>query len=142
MMRAPELLAKKNIDLRVGAGATAIDRAAKQVALSDGSTLDYDGLALCTGSRLRQLPLADEDWQGVHGLRSLDDPAIAAAGDCTVRRMEDGSLRRLESVQNALWQGKSAATALLGRERPFNAAPLTPVQRRKSSPPTTTRTAS
>jgi 3-phenylpropionate/trans-cinnamate dioxygenase ferredoxin reductase subunit len=51
------------------------------------------------------------------------DAAIVAAGDCAVRRLDDGSLRRLESVQNALEQGKSAATALLGRERPFNAAP-------------------
>jgi 3-phenylpropionate/trans-cinnamate dioxygenase ferredoxin reductase subunit len=31
---------------------------AKQVTLVDGSTLAYDGLALCTGSRLRPLPLA------------------------------------------------------------------------------------
>ena len=258
-MRPPELLAKKNIDLKVGIGATAIDRAAKRITFSDGSTLAYDGLALCTGSRLRPLPLAGAAWQGVHGLRGLDDakaiaaaleaarkvviigggliglevaavartknkevtvleaadrlmarvvaplisrfyldlhgshgvdvvlgamvselvgndgriaavrtrdgrefaadlvlvaigiipnaelaqaaglqvdggivvdacgrtsdPAIAAAGDCTARRLEDGSLRRLESVQNALEQGKSAATALLGRERPFNAAP-------------------
>ncbi|MCF8176515.1 MAG: pyridine nucleotide-disulfide oxidoreductase, partial [Burkholderiaceae bacterium] len=38
-------------------------------------------------------------------------------------RLDDGSLRRLESVQNALEQGKSAALALLGRERPFSATP-------------------
>jgi len=30
---------------------------------------------------------------------------------------------RLESVQNAIEQGKSAAAALMGRERPFVAAP-------------------
>ncbi len=259
MMRPAEVLAKKNIALRVGAGATAIDRAAKQVTLGDGSTLAYDGLALCTGSRLRPLSLAGADWQGVYGLRSLDDakaiaaaletaqnvvvigggfiglevasvarrkgkqvtvleaadrlmarvvaplisqfyldlhtrhsaevvlgasvtelaghdgriaavrtkdgrefpadlvlvgigiipnaelaqaaglevnggivvdacgrtadPAIVAAGDCTARRLDDGSLRRLESVQNALEQGRSVAAALLGRERPFHAAP-------------------
>ena len=263
MMRPAEVMAKKNIALKVGAGATAIDRAAKQVTLGDGSTLAYDGLALCTGSRLRPLPLAGADSQGVHGLRSLadakaiaaaletaqnvviigggfiglevasvarrkdkrvtvleaadrlmarvvaplishfyldlhtrhgvevvlsaavselvselighdgriaavrtkdgrefpadlvlvgigiipnaelaqaaglevnggividacgrsSDPAIVAAGDCTARRLDDGSLRRLESVQNALEQGRSAAAALLGRERPFHAAP-------------------
>lgn len=262
-MRPAELLAKKNIDLRVGAGVTAIDRAVRQVSLDDGSTLAYDGLALCTGARLRPLPLAGADWQGVFGLRTLDDsqaikaaletaqnvviigggfiglevaavacrkgkhvtvleaaerlmarvvppaisefyrnlhsshgvevvlgasvselvselvgsqgriaavktadgrefradlvlvgigvianaelaqaagldvaggivvdacgrtadPAIVAAGDCTVRRMDDGSLRRLESVQNAMEQARSAAVALLGRERPFTAAP-------------------
>ncbi|MDP2133070.1 MAG: FAD-dependent oxidoreductase [Sulfuritalea sp.] len=258
-MRAPDLLAKKDINLKVGAGATALDRAARQVSFDDGTTLAYDGLALCTGSRLRPLPLVGAYWQGMHGLRSLDDakgiatalataqkvviigggfiglevaavasrkgkavtlleaadrlmarvvpplisqfyldlhrshgvevvlgamveqlvgsdhrvtavktrdgrefaadlvlvgigiipnaelaqaaglevdggivvdacgrtadPAIVAAGDCTARRLPDGSLRRLESVQNALEQAKSAAVALLGRERPFTAAP-------------------
>lgn len=259
MMRAPEMLAKKNITLKVGAGATAIDRSARKITLADGSTLAYDGLALCTGSRLRPLPLAGAEWQGVHGLRSLDDakaiaaaletvqdmvvigggfigleiaaaarkkgkqvtvleaadrlmarvvsplisqfyldlhsehgvdivlgakvtelvgsnghiaavrtadgrefpagllivgigvianvelaqaaglevdggivvdacsrtadPAIVAAGDCTLRRLADGQLLRLESVQNATEQAKSAAFALLGKERPFTAAP-------------------
>ncbi len=51
------------------------------------------------------------------------DPLIVAAGDCTARRLADGSLLRLESVQNAVEQGKSAAAALLGRQRPFSAAP-------------------
>jgi 3-phenylpropionate/trans-cinnamate dioxygenase ferredoxin reductase component len=37
--------------------------------------------------------------------------------------MEDGTLVRLESVQNAIEQAKSAAAALLGKERPFTAAP-------------------
>ena len=259
VMRAPELMAKKNITLKVGAGVTAIDRAAKQLTLADGSKLAYDCLALCTGSRLRPLPLAGADLNGVFGLRSLADSkaiaaaletaqsvvvigggfiglevaaaarkkgkavtvleaadrlmarvvaplisqfyfdlhagngvevvlgamvselvgrdghiaavktrdgrefaadllivgigilpnaelaqaagiecdggivvdacsrscdaAIVAAGDCTARRTEDGGLRRLESVQNAVEQGKSAAFALLGREREFNAAP-------------------
>jgi 3-phenylpropionate/trans-cinnamate dioxygenase ferredoxin reductase subunit len=52
-----------------------------------------------------------------------NDPAVTAAGDCTARRMADGSLLRLESVQNAIEQGKSAAAALVGKTRPFTAAP-------------------
>ena len=266
MMRTTEAMEKKQLALKVpagtqsaGTGVTAIDRGARQVTLADGSTLAYDGLALCTGARLRPLPLAGAGLDGVYGLRSLDDskaikaaletaqnvviigggfiglevaavarrkgkcvtvleaaerlmarvvpphvsrfylemhdsqgvevvlaaavaeltgsagriaavrtgdgrefpadlvlvgigvianvelaqaaglevaggivvdacsrnsdPAIVAAGDCTVRRMEDGSLRRLESVQNAMEQAKSAAVALLGRERPFTATP-------------------
>jgi 3-phenylpropionate/trans-cinnamate dioxygenase ferredoxin reductase subunit len=51
------------------------------------------------------------------------DPSIVAAGDCTARRLADGRLLRLESVQNAVEQAKSASAALLGRERPFRAAP-------------------
>ena len=263
MMRSAEVMGKKNIALKVGADVTAIDRAARQVTLGDGSTQSWEGLALCTGARLRPLPLAGADWNGVFGLRALDDsraikaaletaqnvviigggfiglevaavarrkgkrvtvleaaerlmarvvppaisqfyrdlhgangvevvlgasvsqlvpaaansqrricgvktgdgrefpadlvlvgigvipnaelaqaaglevaggivvdacgrtadPAIVAAGDCTVRRLPDGSLRRLESVQNAMEQAKSAAVALLGRERPFTATP-------------------
>jgi 3-phenylpropionate/trans-cinnamate dioxygenase ferredoxin reductase subunit len=51
------------------------------------------------------------------------DASIVAAGDCTARRLADGRLLRLESVQNAVEQAKSAAAALLGSERPFVAAP-------------------
>jgi 3-phenylpropionate/trans-cinnamate dioxygenase ferredoxin reductase subunit len=51
------------------------------------------------------------------------DPKIVAAGDCTARRLADGTLLRLESVHNAIEQGKSAAATLLGRERPFTATP-------------------
>jgi 3-phenylpropionate/trans-cinnamate dioxygenase ferredoxin reductase subunit len=264
VMRAPEMLARKNIELRTGAKVTAIDRAAKRVTLSDGSALPYSGLVLATGSTPRTLPLPGGSAQGVYALRSRDDasaiaermavcierqlpvvvigggfiglevaatarkkgltvtvleaaprllgrvlapllsdwyaelhrghgvqlvlgaqideiitdhenqatgvrlkdgtlypaglvvvgigvnandelaraaglecergivvdacgrtsdPAIVAAGDCTARRLPDGSLLRLESVQNATEQGKSAAAALLGQERPFTATP-------------------
>jgi 3-phenylpropionate/trans-cinnamate dioxygenase ferredoxin reductase component len=51
------------------------------------------------------------------------DALMVAAGDCTARRLPDGRLLRLESVQNAVEQGKSAAAALMGRERPFHATP-------------------
>ncbi len=51
------------------------------------------------------------------------DPAIVAAGDCTARRLADGTLLRLESVNNASEQGKSAAAALLGIPRPFTGTP-------------------
>ncbi len=51
------------------------------------------------------------------------DPLIVAAGDCCARRRGDGSLLRLESVQNAAEQGMSAAVSMLGRERAFTAAP-------------------
>jgi 3-phenylpropionate/trans-cinnamate dioxygenase ferredoxin reductase subunit len=50
-------------------------------------------------------------------------PGVVAAGDCTATRQPDGSLLRLESVQNAVEQGKAAAAALLGLGRPFEAVP-------------------
>ncbi|WP_374519323.1 NAD(P)/FAD-dependent oxidoreductase [Hydrogenophaga sp.] len=263
VMRAPEMLARKNIELRTGVTVQRIDRAAKCVALADGSTLPYSGLVLATGATPRALPLpganapgvlplrsrADasaiaermgtclekglpivvigggfiglevaatarkkgatvtvleaaprllgrvlapvlSDWyaelhrghgvqlmlgaqvaaieadaSGVTGVKLADgtvlpaglvvvgigvsandqlareaglecdrgivvdgcgrtsDRSIVAAGDCTARRLADGSLLRLESVQNATEQGKSAAAALLGQDRPFTATP-------------------
>ena len=264
VMRAPEVLARKAIELRTNVSVSAINRAAKLVTLSDGSTLPYTGLVLATGATPRSLPLPGGDAQGVFALRSrieasaiaermavciekqlpvivigggfiglevaatarkkglsvtvleaaprllgrvlapvlsdwyadlhrchgaalvLDariaaietdaqntvtgvrmadgqvypaglvvvgigvaandqlaqaaglacergivvdacgrtsDPVIVAAGDCTARRLTDGSLLRLESVQNATEQGKSAAAALLGIDKPFTATP-------------------
>ncbi len=40
-----------------------------------------------------------------------------------VFRRDDGNMLRLESVQNAVEQGKAAAATLLGREKPFHATP-------------------
>ena len=51
------------------------------------------------------------------------DPAIVALGDCAARRLPDGTLRRLESVQNAVEQAKAGAAWLMGREAPFTATP-------------------
>ena len=51
------------------------------------------------------------------------DAQIYAAGDCTARRLPDGTLLRLESVHNATEQAKSVAAAILGQERPFTATP-------------------
>ena len=258
VLRGPELLAKRNIELIAGTRVTAIDRTGRQVQLSDGSALAYRGLALATGGRPRTLPIPGAGLDGVVTLRTIEDsrrigagiaraervavvgggfigleiaaaarkagkpvvvfealdrllarssapfvseffldvhrahdvdirlatavaaidgkrraeavvtadgrahpadlvvvgvglvpnaelaqasglacdrgiivddcsrtadPAVVAAGDCTARRLADGTLLRLESVQNAIEQGKSAAAALLGKPRPFTAAP-------------------
>lgn len=56
--------------------------------------------------------LVDEDAR-------TNDPHIFAAGDCAVRPLVHyGRTGRLESVHNAIEQGKLAAAAILGRERP------------------------
>jgi 3-phenylpropionate/trans-cinnamate dioxygenase ferredoxin reductase component len=51
------------------------------------------------------------------------DPAIFSAGDCTRHVGRDGTLIRLESVQNAIDQAKHAALAMLGRPTPYREVP-------------------
>ena len=53
------------------------------------------------------------------------DPHIVAAGDCTSQPhvFAHGAMIRLESVQNAIDQGKAAAAAILGRSEPNNGPP-------------------
>ena len=53
--------------------ATAIDRAAKRVQLSDGASLPYDRLLIATGARVRTLPLRGVSLAGVHYLRGIAD---------------------------------------------------------------------
>jgi len=62
---------QQRISLRLGVAATQIDRAAKQVALADGSRLAYDKLLIATGCRARRLPAFDH--LPIHYLRGLDD---------------------------------------------------------------------
>ena len=52
------------------------------------------------------------------------DPDICAAGDCTSHPNGIyGHRLRLESVHNAIEQGKTAAAALAGHEKPYNQVP-------------------
>jgi 3-phenylpropionate/trans-cinnamate dioxygenase ferredoxin reductase subunit len=262
-IRGGDWLTRHNIQLMTSTRVKSIDREQRRVRLADGRELDYRGLAICTGARLRTLPLPGAGLGGVYGLKTVDDalalaavfddclagnqpvvvigggfiglevaasvrkrglavtvleglsrlmsrvvapivseatarvhaahgvalhfdvnivaltsangrvagvqladgtvlpagcvvmgvgvaadeelalaaglpcnrgiivdecsrtadPAIVAAGDCTARAMADGSFRRLESVQNAVEQGRAAALALLDRPKPFTAAP-------------------
>lgn len=75
-----------------------------------------DALASAAGLHCERGVVVDE-------FSRTSDPLIVAAGDCCARRRADGTLLRLESVQNAAEQGMSAAVSLLGRQRPFTASP-------------------
>jgi NADPH-dependent 2,4-dienoyl-CoA reductase/sulfur reductase-like enzyme len=65
-----------DVQWRLGAAATKLDRARRRVVLADGDEVAYDRVILATGSRARQWPGAGAELEGVHVLRSLDD-AIA-----------------------------------------------------------------
>lgn len=65
--------ADHDVDLLTGTTATALDVAARTVALDDGRTLPYEKLLLATGSQPRRLPVPGADQDGVLYLRTLDD---------------------------------------------------------------------
>jgi 3-phenylpropionate/trans-cinnamate dioxygenase ferredoxin reductase component len=65
--------AEAKCELILGARATHIDRGNRCVTLNDGRTLSYDKLLLTTGSRVRRIPIAGADLDGVHYLRDIAD---------------------------------------------------------------------
>ena len=72
-LRAPEFWAENGVELRLGQAVTAIDPIAKTVTVG-GEALDYDHLALTTGSTPRRLPAAiGGDLEGVYTVRTLAD---------------------------------------------------------------------
>ena len=127
-----ELHRSHGVQLVLGAQITAIeagaDGAVAGVRLTDGIVLPAGlvvvGIGVTANDELARAAGLDCD-RGivVDACGRTSDPQIVAAGDCTARRLADGSLLRLESVQNATEQGKSAAAALLGQDRAFTATP-------------------
>ena len=72
-LRAPEFYTDQAITLKLGHKVTAINPAARTVAIGN-ETLSYDALALTTGSQPRRLPSAiGGDLKGVYTVRSLAD---------------------------------------------------------------------
>jgi len=60
------------IELRLGVRATALDAAAREVALDDGDRIVFDGALLATGAAPRVLP-GMPDLDGIFLLRTVDD---------------------------------------------------------------------
>lgn len=74
LLRPAQMYANSQIELRLGEQVTGISRDKKQVHLSNGDSIAYDKLALCTGAIPRHLPIG-EDLAGVHYLRDANDVA-------------------------------------------------------------------
>ena len=72
-LRPQKFYEDKNIDLKLGVSATAIDRAAKTVQLDNGEQIAYDKLIISTGSRPRKLNIEGSDLAGIHYLRTIAD---------------------------------------------------------------------
>src|SRR6188472_1815755 len=73
LLRSAHFYENAHVETRLGVRATAIDRAAQRVRLSDGGELNYDKLLLCVGSKPRRLDVPGADLAGVHYLRTMAD---------------------------------------------------------------------
>ena len=123
---------ERGVQLELGADvAEVLSRNGKAtgVRLTDGRLFEADlivaGIGLIPNDKLaREADLRCERGIVVDACSRTADPDIVAAGDCTATAHEPGMpLHRLESVQNAVEQARSAAAALMGFEKPFLHAP-------------------
>lgn len=95
--------------------------------LSDGSVIDADfvivGIGVTPNDRLaRESGLEVGNGIVVDAFGRTSDPAIHAAGDCTLLPWK-GERVRLESVQNAVDQAEAVAAVLAGGNAPYEPKP-------------------
>lgn len=120
-----------------GAGVTAIlgrDGRAVGVALADGRELPADlvlvGIGVLPNRELAlEAGLPAEDGVRVDAFLSTPDPAISAIGDCArfpspfAQGLTPDGTVRIESVQNAIDQGRCLAARLTGKPAAYGALP-------------------
>lgn len=102
----------------------------ESVELSDGSAIPADLVIVGIGVEPRteladQLGLTCDGGIVVDSHARTSNPGVVAAGDCTVQPnpVTGRGMVRLESVQNAIGQAKTAAATLAGRVEPSTAVP-------------------
>ncbi|MGW1025634.1 NAD(P)/FAD-dependent oxidoreductase [Streptomyces sp. NPDC002577] len=69
----PQWYVEHDVDLRLGMAVTAVDPAAREVTLADGSRVGYGKLLLTTGSSPRRLPVPGAELERVLYLRRVED---------------------------------------------------------------------
>jgi 3-phenylpropionate/trans-cinnamate dioxygenase ferredoxin reductase subunit len=120
----------RGVDIRLGTRLAAIDgdTRATGVALASGERIAADLVLVATGAR------ANDDLAAASGLTCEDGvvvdevaraaPGIYAIGDCArFFSQRYGRRIRLECVQNAVDQAKTAAEAIMGRPKPYDPVP-------------------
>jgi 3-phenylpropionate/trans-cinnamate dioxygenase ferredoxin reductase subunit len=118
-------------DVRTGVQIASLDGdgAITHVTLGDGTRIDADfvvaGIGLIANTELAQdAGLAVDNGIVVDEFARTSDPDIYAAGDCSNHPSEFlGRRVRLESVQNAMEQGRNAARNMMGKHEPYNMVP-------------------
>jgi 3-phenylpropionate/trans-cinnamate dioxygenase ferredoxin reductase subunit len=99
------------------------------VVSGEGGRYDCDivvvGIGILPNTELAaEAGLLVENGIAVDELCRTSDPDICAAGDCTSHPNGIyGARLRLESVHNAIEQGKTSAATLAGKEKPYNQVP-------------------
>src|SRR5574344_782813 len=66
-----EWYAKKGIEVRLSSRVESIDRASREVLLSDGFRVGYDALILATGALANKPPIPGSEAAGVFTMRSM-----------------------------------------------------------------------
>ncbi|MDT5106500.1 MAG: 3-phenylpropionate/trans-cinnamate dioxygenase ferredoxin reductase component [Mycobacterium sp.] len=124
---------RRGVDVRLGTQVVSLggrNGRVGTVALSDGTRIPADVVIVGIGVEpcielARQLDLESAGGIVVDQYARTSNPTVVAAGDCTVQPNPLSGLGRvrLESVQNAVSQGKAAAATLVGRREPNDAVP-------------------
>jgi len=86
-LRSAQFYQQGGITMRLGVRATAIDRVAQRLRLSDGGELAWEKLLLSVGSRARRLDVPGADLPGIHYLRTMADVDAIRAGLAGARRL-------------------------------------------------------
>ena len=118
------------VDIRTSTGVTAFEGNGRVERVRCGDVvIDADlvivGIGIIPNVELAaEAGLALDNGIVVDDCARTADPAIFAAGDCTNHPNDVvGSRLRLESVPNALSQGKAAALSILGKPEPMHEVP-------------------
>jgi 3-phenylpropionate/trans-cinnamate dioxygenase ferredoxin reductase component len=78
-LKPTEFYGENRIDFRPDVPAYKLDRGAKTVALSDGTSVAYDALILATGARAIALPIEGADLEGILFLRTAAHAEVLKA---------------------------------------------------------------
>jgi 3-phenylpropionate/trans-cinnamate dioxygenase ferredoxin reductase component len=124
---------RRGVDIRLGAQVVSLGgkhNRVQAVQLSDGSRIPAElvivGIGIEPRTELaRQLGLASAGGIVVDQYARTSNPAVVAAGDCTVQPhpLTGEGRVRLESVPNAISQAKTAAATIAGLRVPNDAVP-------------------
>jgi 3-phenylpropionate/trans-cinnamate dioxygenase ferredoxin reductase subunit len=121
----------RGVDIRLGARLAAVDGTtqATGVTLASGECIAADLVLVAAGARANDdlaaaAGLVCEDGILVDDFARTAAPGVYAIGDCTrFHSRRYGRKVRLECVQNAIDQAKTAAAAMLGEARPYDPVP-------------------